>query len=103
MVRIRSASRFQIRYRPAKMAPGVWIFAARLTRNPSRVGPFAPSLQHSNIAVTEFGKHALLDPIRTPDDLRKLKIERVLQVADELCQEPIDAVSVTGGHFGAGL
>src|SRR6202023_3181667 len=33
----------------------------------------------------------------------KLKIEQVQQVADELRQETIDAVSVTGGHFGAGL
>ena len=30
-------------------------------------------------------------------------MEQVRQVADELRQEPIDAVSVTGGHFGAGL
>ena len=35
--------------------------------------------------------------------MRKLKIEQVQQVADELRQETIDAVSVTGGHFGAGL
>jgi 1-deoxy-D-xylulose-5-phosphate synthase len=53
--------------------------------------------------VTEFTKTPLLDTIRTPDDLRKLKIEQVRQVADELRQETIDAVSVTGGHFGAGL
>src|SRR5262249_59121271 len=45
----------------------------------------------------------LLDTIKTPDDLRKLNIEQVRQVADELRQETIDAVSVTGGHFGAGL
>src|SRR5579871_3539963 len=45
----------------------------------------------------------LLDTIRTPDDLRRLKVEQVRQVADELRQETIDAVSVTGGHFGAGL
>src|SRR6202042_63776 len=32
-----------------------------------------------------------------------LKVEQVRQVADELRQETIDAVSVTGGHFGAGL
>ncbi len=30
-------------------------------------------------------------------------MEQVRQVADELRQETIDAVSVTGGHFGAGL
>jgi 1-deoxy-D-xylulose-5-phosphate synthase len=53
--------------------------------------------------VTVFSKTPLLDTIKTPDDLRKLKIEQVRQVADELRQETIDAVSVTGGHFGAGL
>jgi 1-deoxy-D-xylulose-5-phosphate synthase len=53
--------------------------------------------------VTAYSKTPLLDTIRTPDDLRRLKIEQVRQVADELRQETIDAVSVTGGHFGAGL
>jgi 1-deoxy-D-xylulose-5-phosphate synthase len=45
----------------------------------------------------------LLDTIKTPEDLRRLKPEQMRQVADELRQETIDAVSVTGGHFGAGL
>ena len=53
--------------------------------------------------MTVFSKTPLLDTIRTPDDLRRLKVEQVRQVADELRQETIDAVSVTGGHFGAGL
>jgi len=53
--------------------------------------------------VTTFSKTPLLDTIKTPDDLRRLKIDQVRQVADELRQETIDAVSVTGGHFGAGL
>jgi 1-deoxy-D-xylulose-5-phosphate synthase len=53
--------------------------------------------------VTAFSKTPLLDTIHTPDDLRRLKVEQVRQVADELRQETIDAVSVTGGHFGAGL
>ncbi|HEY0912765.1 MAG TPA: 1-deoxy-D-xylulose-5-phosphate synthase [Bradyrhizobium sp.] len=60
-------------------------------------------MQNWNIAVTDFSKTPLLDTIRTPEDLRKLKMEQVRQVADELRQETIDAVSVTGGHFGAGL
>src|SRR5437660_7876378 len=60
-------------------------------------------MQNWNIAVTTFSKTPLLDQIRTPDDLRRLKVEQVRQVADELRQETIDAVSVTGGHFGAGL
>jgi len=53
--------------------------------------------------VPVFSKTPLLDTIRTPDDLRRLKVEQIRQVADELRQETIDAVSVTGGHFGAGL
>ena len=60
-------------------------------------------MQNWNIAVTTFSKTPLLDTIRTPDDLRQLKVEQVRQVADELRQETIDAVSVTGGHLGAGL
>src|ERR1700752_3177322 len=60
-------------------------------------------MQNWNIAVTTFSKTPLLDTIRTPDDLRRLKVEQLQQVADELRQETIDAVSVTGGHFGAGL
>src|ERR1700748_1124 len=60
-------------------------------------------MQNWNIAVTTFSKTPLLDTIRTPEDLRRLKVEQVRQVSDELRQETIDAVSVTGGHFGAGL
>jgi 1-deoxy-D-xylulose-5-phosphate synthase len=41
--------------------------------------------------------------IDTPSDLRKLKEADLAQVADELRTETIDAVSVTGGHLGAGL
>ncbi|HKH33940.1 MAG TPA: 1-deoxy-D-xylulose-5-phosphate synthase [Beijerinckiaceae bacterium] len=45
----------------------------------------------------------LLDTIRTPEDLRRLPEPRLRAVADELRAETIDAVSVTGGHLGAGL
>jgi 1-deoxy-D-xylulose-5-phosphate synthase len=45
----------------------------------------------------------LLDKIDLPSDLKKIEKERLPQVADELRAELIDAVSVTGGHFGAGL
>ena len=45
----------------------------------------------------------LLDRIRIPEDLRKLPDADLPQVAAELRQETIDAVSVTGGHLGAGL
>ncbi len=45
----------------------------------------------------------LLDQIDTPADLRRLRPEQLRQVADELRQETISAVSLTGGHLGAGL
>ena len=48
-------------------------------------------------------KTPLLDRVNVPADLRKLDESEVRQFADELRHEMIDAVSVTGGHFGAGL
>jgi 1-deoxy-D-xylulose-5-phosphate synthase len=45
----------------------------------------------------------LLDAIREPVDLRKLDKSRMGAVAEELRNELINIVSVTGGHFGAGL
>ncbi|KWT64721.1 1-deoxy-D-xylulose 5-phosphate synthase [Hyphomicrobium sulfonivorans] len=48
-------------------------------------------------------KTPLLDRIIAPADLRKLDASELPQLADELRQETINAVSVTGGHLGAGL
>src|ERR1700684_2312468 len=45
----------------------------------------------------------LLDRIDTPDLLRQLPESDLGQVAAELTAETISAVSVTGGHLGAGL
>ncbi|WP_417767497.1 1-deoxy-D-xylulose-5-phosphate synthase [Stappia sp.] len=45
----------------------------------------------------------LLDAVATPHDLRRLPERDLRQFADELRAEVIDAVSVTGGHLGAGL
>jgi 1-deoxy-D-xylulose-5-phosphate synthase len=45
----------------------------------------------------------LLDQIRTPRDMRQLTDDELKRLADELRQETISAVSVTGGHLGAGL
>ncbi len=45
----------------------------------------------------------LLDGVRVPEDLRRLAEGDLPQVAQELRRELIDAVSVTGGHLGAGL
>jgi len=46
---------------------------------------------------------SLLDKVHVPADLRKLSEKELPQLADELRQELVDAVSVTGGHLGAGL
>jgi 1-deoxy-D-xylulose-5-phosphate synthase len=54
-------------------------------------------------AVTTTSKTPLLDTINLPDDLRRLPEKDLRQVADELRTETVDAVSVTGGHLGAGL
>jgi 1-deoxy-D-xylulose-5-phosphate synthase len=45
----------------------------------------------------------LLDTVETPADIRKLPKDKLRQLADELRAETISAVSVTGGHLGAGL
>jgi 1-deoxy-D-xylulose-5-phosphate synthase len=45
----------------------------------------------------------LLDQANMPDDLKKIDKADLRQLADELRAEMIDAVSVTGGHLGAGL
>ncbi len=44
-----------------------------------------------------------LDCVQSPDDLKGLSAMELRHVADELRQEVISAVSVTGGHLGAGL
>ena len=48
-------------------------------------------------------KTNLLDQVKYPRDLRKLKSGDLKQFSNELRQELIDVVSVTGGHLGAGL
>src|SRR4028118_1800542 len=45
----------------------------------------------------------LLDTISYPADIRALDKDQLPQLCDELRQEVISAVSVTGGHLGAGL
>ena len=45
----------------------------------------------------------LLDTVKVPADLRELEESQLRQLADELREETIDAVSMTGGHLGAGL
>jgi len=45
----------------------------------------------------------LLDAVKAPADLKRLSDAQLRTLADELRAETISAVSVTGGHLGAGL
>ncbi|HIC67349.1 MAG TPA: 1-deoxy-D-xylulose-5-phosphate synthase, partial [Paracoccus sp.] len=45
----------------------------------------------------------ILDRVVSPADMKTLSDRELRQLADELRSETIGAVSVTGGHLGAGL
>ncbi|MGB6229005.1 MAG: 1-deoxy-D-xylulose-5-phosphate synthase, partial [Litorimonas sp.] len=45
----------------------------------------------------------LLETVNVPADMRGFSRDQIKQLADEVRSEVIDAVSVTGGHLGAGL
>jgi 1-deoxy-D-xylulose-5-phosphate synthase len=53
--------------------------------------------------MTDKPSTPLLDRVRLPSDLKALSDRELHQLADELRAETIAAVSVTGGHLGAGL
>ncbi len=53
--------------------------------------------------MTELPKTPMLDRVTFPSDLRALSDRDLHQLAGELRAETISAVSVTGGHLGAGL
>ncbi|MEL6099675.1 MAG: 1-deoxy-D-xylulose-5-phosphate synthase [Pseudomonadota bacterium] len=53
--------------------------------------------------MTDRPNTPLLDTIQRPADLKRLSDQQLEQVAHELRAETISAVSVTGGHLGAGL
>src|SRR4051795_6158951 len=53
--------------------------------------------------MTERPNTPLLDTAGTPAELRRLKPSELRQLSEELRAETISAVSVTGGHLGAGL
>src|SRR6476660_8115780 len=74
-----------------------------ITRLPTTLAPGANSINTLKGDGPAQAKTPLLDRVKTPDDLRKLPEARLPQLAAELRQETIDAVSVTGGHLGAGL
>lgn len=60
----------------------------------------APIVNHT---FPSSSKTPLLDQVVDPHALRRLEPTQLRQLADELRSETIDAVSVTGGHLGAGL
>src|SRR3954447_21846719 len=90
---------------------GIWDIVSRHLS--SRMCAFnlsgASRLGLSAKEILDFGDHVsatntpLLDTIKTPGDLRQLPENQLKQVADELRTETLRAVSVTGGHLGAGL
>ncbi|GAO38076.1 1-deoxy-D-xylulose-5-phosphate synthase [Sphingomonas changbaiensis NBRC 104936] len=53
--------------------------------------------------MSDLPETPLLDSVHFPSDLRKLEPQQLRQLADELRAETVSAVSVTGGHLGAGL
>jgi 1-deoxy-D-xylulose-5-phosphate synthase len=53
--------------------------------------------------MSERPNTPLLDEVKLPEDIRRLDKAQLAQLAEELRQETISAVSVTGGHLGAGL
>ena len=53
--------------------------------------------------ITAKPETPLLDTVPTPQALRRLPATRLRALADELRAETVSAVSVTGGHLGAGL
>ncbi|WP_410216420.1 1-deoxy-D-xylulose-5-phosphate synthase [Paracoccus sp. (in: a-proteobacteria)] len=53
--------------------------------------------------MTDRPKTPLLDRVSLPSDLKALNDAELRHLADELRSETISAVSVTGGHLGAGL
>jgi len=53
--------------------------------------------------LTHMPQTPLLDRVQYPSDLRKLEDRELPQLAREVRDEMIDAVSRTGGHLGAGL
>ncbi|MBV1926285.1 MAG: 1-deoxy-D-xylulose-5-phosphate synthase [Rhodobacteraceae bacterium] len=53
--------------------------------------------------MTDTPNTPLLDQVQRPADLKQLSDAQLTQLASELRAETVSAVSVTGGHLGAGL
>ena len=57
----------------------------------------------TDYSTSDLPKTPMLDRVRVPADMKGLSDRDLRQLADELRAETIAAVSVTGGHLGAGL
>src|SRR5690348_5556853 len=64
---------------------------------------FPDSTIAESVALIDRPTTPLLDTVKSPADLRQLAPAALPELADELRRETISAVSVTGGHLGAGL
>ena len=53
--------------------------------------------------MADDNKYSLLSKIEYPEDLRKLKIDELPQVCEELRSDIIDEVSMNPGHFASSL
>ncbi len=53
--------------------------------------------------MTEDSKFPLLDTVHLPTDIREFSSAQLKQLADELREDTIRSVSITGGHLGASL
>ena len=53
--------------------------------------------------MTDAPNTPLLDTVQRPADLKRFSDRQLRQIADEVRAETVSAVSVTGGHLGAGL
>jgi 1-deoxy-D-xylulose-5-phosphate synthase len=62
-----------------------------------------PLLSDKSAAMSDRPETPLLDQVQYPADVRKLDKAQLPQLADELRQEMISAVSQSGGHLGSGL
>jgi 1-deoxy-D-xylulose-5-phosphate synthase len=66
--------------------------------------PYKHVFLHSNLKILiEITPGPLLSTIDSPADLKKLTVDQLQQLTNELRQYIIDIVSLHGGHFGASL
>jgi 1-deoxy-D-xylulose-5-phosphate synthase len=60
-------------------------------------------MENGKARMTERPKTPMLDRVTVPADMKVLSDRELRLLADELRAETVSAVSVTGGHLGAGL